>query len=102
MASDSHGSAPNLHRSTPTQGVEADDTAAPGKFLTTDEVVSRYRGEVTISTLQNWRAMRIGPSFVKIGKAVLYPVDELESWDRKNMVVCRSSKVIGRSRVTDK
>jgi hypothetical protein len=30
--------------------------------------------------------MRIGPTFVKIGKAVLYPTDELDAWDQKNMV----------------
>ncbi len=30
----------------------------------------------------------LGPSFVKIGKAVLYPVDELDAWDEKNRVPC--------------
>jgi hypothetical protein len=62
------------------------------KFLTAQEVSERYRGEITVGTLRNWRAMRIGPAFVKIGKAVLYPVDELEAWDRQNMVVCRTSR----------
>lgn len=36
--------------------------------------------------------MRLGPSFVKVGKAVLYPVDELDAWDEKNRVQCRASK----------
>ena len=36
--------------------------------------------------------MRIGPTFVKIGKAVLYPAGELDAWDRKNIVPCRASK----------
>jgi len=36
--------------------------------------------------------MKIGPSFVKIGKAVLYPIDELEAWDERNRVQCRASK----------
>jgi hypothetical protein len=62
------------------------------KFLTAQEVSDRYRGEITVGTLRNWRAMRIGPAFVKIGKAVLYPVDELEAWDKQNMVVCRTSR----------
>src|SRR5262249_15369243 len=53
------------------------------KFLTPEEVSERYRGEVTVGTLRNWRAMRIGPAFVKIGKAVLYPIDELDAWVRK-------------------
>jgi hypothetical protein len=62
------------------------------KFLTAQEVSERYRGEITVGTLRNWRAMRIGPAFVKIGKAVLYPVDELDAWDKQNMVVCGTSR----------
>jgi hypothetical protein len=29
--------------------------------------------------------MRIGPSFIKIGKAILYPLEELNRWDRRNL-----------------
>jgi hypothetical protein len=58
-------------------------------YLTAEEVSERYRGEISTGTLANWRAMRIGPTFVKIGKAVLYPVEELDAWDQKNMVICR-------------
>jgi Helix-turn-helix domain len=63
---------------------------ADTKFLTAEEVSARYRGEV--GTLRNWRAMRIGPAYVKIGKAVLYPVDELDAWDKENLVICRAPK----------
>ena len=66
------------------------------KFLTSEEVSARYRGEISVGTLRNWRAMRIGPAYVKIGKAVLYPIEELEAWDRKNLVTCRTSKALGR------
>lgn len=65
---------------------------ADTKFLTAEEVSERYRGEITVGTLRNWRAMRIGPPFVKIGKAVLYPVSELDAWDQKNTVSCRASR----------
>jgi Helix-turn-helix domain len=65
---------------------------ADTKFLTAEEVSERYRGEISVGTLRNWRAMRIGPPFVKIGKAVLYPITELDAWDQKNMVSCRASK----------
>jgi hypothetical protein len=41
------------------------------RFLTAEEVAERYRGEITVGTLRNWRAMRVGPGFIKIGKAVL-------------------------------
>jgi hypothetical protein len=46
------------------------------KYLTAEEVSERYRGAVRMGTLRNWRAMRVGPTFVKVGKAVLYPIDE--------------------------
>jgi|SRR3989338_8717449 len=75
------------------------DLMADEKFLTTEEVAERYRGEVSIGTLENWRAQRIGPPFVKIGKAVLYPIEELDAWDRRNLVSCDDAKVVGRRRL---
>lgn len=57
-------------------------------FLTPDEVAERYRNEISAGTLRNWRAMRVGPSYLKIGKTVLYPIAELEGWERKNLVAC--------------
>ncbi|MGZ3309341.1 MAG: helix-turn-helix domain-containing protein, partial [Xanthobacteraceae bacterium] len=63
-------------------------------YLTAEEVSERYRGEITVGTLRNWRAMRIGPAFIKIGKAVLYPLEELDAWDKANMVTCRAPKSI--------
>ena len=60
-------------------------------FLTLDEVIDRYRDQISGGTLRNWRSMRVGPSFLKLGKAVLYPLEELERWDRRNLVVCRPS-----------
>jgi hypothetical protein len=47
-------------------------------FLTLNEVVERYRGQISEGTLRNWRSMRVGPSFLKVGKNVLYPLEELE------------------------
>jgi Helix-turn-helix domain len=64
---------------------------AESKFLTTEEVCERYRGEISVGTLRNWRAQRVGPSFIKIGKSVLYPVQALDEWDQKNLVICRLS-----------
>lgn len=61
-------------------------------YLTSDEVVERYRGQLSEGTLRNWRSMQIGPSFIKIGKSILYPVDELDRWDRANLVVCRRTR----------
>jgi hypothetical protein len=62
--------------------------------LRVDEVVERYRGQISEGTLRNWRSIRIGPSFIKIGKAILYPLEELDRWDRRNLVVCRPSRSV--------
>jgi hypothetical protein len=66
--------------------------ATSRSFVPLKEVVERYRGQVSEGTLRNWRSMRIGPSFIKIGKAILYPLEELDRWDRRNLVVCRPSR----------
>jgi hypothetical protein len=63
---------------------------ATRKYLTAEEVAERYCGAVTVGTLRNWRAMRTGPHFLKIGKAVLYPLEELDAWDKTNLVTCRA------------
>jgi hypothetical protein len=73
---------------------DSEQRTADTIYLTPEEVSDRYRGEISVGTLRNWRALRIGPTFVKIGKAVLYPVDELDVWDKKNKVICRSPKSI--------
>lgn len=45
-------------------------------FLTLNEVIERYRGQISEGTWRN--SMRVGPSFLKVGKAVLYPREELD------------------------
>lgn len=62
------------------------------KYLTPEEVTERYRGTISIGTLRNWRSMRIGPAYVKVGKSVLYPSSELDVWDQANAVPCRAVK----------
>ncbi len=63
-------------------------------YLTLEEVVERYRNQVSEGTLRNWRSKRIGPSFIKIGKSVLYPVNELDRWDRSNLVPCQRTRYL--------
>src|ERR1700682_2572936 len=46
-------------------------------FLTLNEVIERYGGQISKGILRNWRSMRVGPSFPKVGKAVLSPLEEL-------------------------
>lgn len=60
------------------------------KYLTQDEVADRYRGLISVRTLANWRSLRIGPRYTKIGKTVLYEESELDAWDDKNTIKCAS------------
>jgi len=64
-------------------------TVSGPAYLTSEEVVERYRNKVSDGTLRNWRCKRIGPSYLKIGKTILYPADELDRWDRSNLTSCR-------------
>jgi len=48
------------------QSITGGDASAEGgrmsetTFLTPEEVAERYRGSVSVGTLRNWRAMKIG------------------------------------------
>jgi len=66
-------------------------TEVEDDLLTDEEVVARYRGRITLGTLRNWRALKIGPSYIKVGKAVLYSRAALQAWDKRNTVTCSNS-----------
>ena len=52
-------------------------------YLTPDELVERYRGQVNKRTLVNWRSHREGPKYTKIGGRVLYRIDNVIEWESK-------------------
>lgn len=52
-----------------------------GLYLTAEELCQRYRGQISVRTLANWRCLGIGPKFVKIGGRCLYPINEVLSWE---------------------
>lgn len=55
-------------------------------FLTPLEVVERYHGKISVRTLANWRSAGISPPFSKIGGRILYPLRELEAWEKRRTV----------------
>ena len=57
-------------------------------YLTPAEVVRRYRFSFTLETLANHRAAGVGFPYLKVGKAVLYPVALLDDYDKKHLVIC--------------
>ena len=54
-------------------------------YLTPTELVERWRGVVTLSTLDNWRSLGRGPRYFRAGGRVLYPVQEVEAFEQRNM-----------------
>jgi hypothetical protein len=47
------------------------------------EAAERLR--VSVGTLANWRTAGEGPKFLKFGRRVLYPVPELEAFERASL-----------------
>lgn len=51
-------------------------------FLTPDELVLRYKGNISVKTLANWRTKGGGPDYVKIGGKIMYPLLAVIAWER--------------------
>ncbi len=64
----------------------ATENAEAPRYLTEQEVSQRYRGCISVGTLRNWRSQRMGPAYLKVGKAVLYSVRQLDEWDLKQTI----------------
>ncbi len=67
-------------------GGEADELADElrANLLTPEQVVARYRGAVTIDTLERWRHFKTGPAYRRIGRLVFYHTADLFSWEKAN------------------
>lgn len=51
--------------------------------LTTEELAARYRMHPT--SVANWRVSGQGPKYIKAGKRVLYPLNEVEAWEAERV-----------------
>lgn len=65
------------------------------EFLTPAEVSARYNGRISVRTLSNWRNLGSGPPYTKLGGKVLYPLDRLVEWERRNTVQSTSQYTKG-------
>ncbi|MFI1237524.1 helix-turn-helix domain-containing protein [Nocardia salmonicida] len=54
--------------------------------LTPEQLAERFG--MTRESLAQWRYLRKGPSYVKAGKKVFYPLAAIEEYERRNTVVC--------------
>jgi predicted DNA-binding transcriptional regulator AlpA len=48
------------------------------EYLKDEQVAEEF--QVSVATLANWRYLRTGPPFVKLGHAVRYRRSDLEAW----------------------
>ncbi len=55
------------------------------QYLTPQALAERWCGVVTLATLSNWRSAGRGPRFLKAGGRVLYPLQEVERFEQRNM-----------------
>jgi predicted DNA-binding transcriptional regulator AlpA len=49
--------------------------------------------QVSEDTLREWRRLKTGPDFVKVGKAVLYRETDVQKWIEMNVVPTTRSRV---------
>ena len=56
--------------------------------LITEKVAAEMLG-LSVGTLQNWRCNSEGPSYLKLGGAVRYRPEDLETYVAENLVVLR-------------
>lgn len=63
------------------------------QYLTPGELSARFRGEISVRTLANWRVLGTGPKYTKIGGRVLYPIAEVQAWEAARTVNSTSNYV---------
>lgn len=63
------------------------------KLISIDGLVTRWHGQLSKKTLANWRVQGRGPSYIKVGKVVLYVLDSVRDFEQKNLRTISSEKV---------
>lgn len=69
------------------QPEEKRDNIVPNTtYLTPEELSGRYKNEISVKTLANWRSHGGGPKYSKIGGKILYPLNEVQAWEASRTV----------------
>lgn len=62
-------------------------------FITPEELVSRYKGRISVKTLANWRTKGGGPDYTKIGGKIMYRMDAIIEWERHRTFASTAKRV---------
>lgn len=54
------------------------------KYLTPEELIQRYRGKISLRTLDNWRSSGKGPHFTRVGWRILYPLSKVLDYEKRH------------------
>lgn len=60
-----------------------DPTSAPrplSRYLTPAELAAFLDHSVTEGTLRNYRSLKVGPTYITVGRKVFYPIDGVYAW----------------------
>jgi phosphatidylserine decarboxylase len=53
-------------------------------YLTPQELLARWKGQVAAATLATWRSRGGGPAFTKLGGRVVYSIRDVEAYEARN------------------
>lgn len=56
------------------------------QFLNPEELVKRFNNAVSVQTLANWRNLKKGPAYLKIGGRVMYKLEDVENWEKQQTI----------------
>ncbi|RJO80237.1 DNA-binding protein [Nocardia panacis] len=59
----------------------------PEPRLTPEQLEERWPG-ITRQRLAQWRYLRVGPDYIKVGKSVFYPLSSVLDYEQRNTVTC--------------
>lgn len=62
--------------------------SVPIQNLTEQDLAKRWK--ISVKTLQDWRLRGNGPVFLKLGKSVRYPLEEILAYEEKNRATSTS------------
>jgi hypothetical protein len=52
-------------------------------YITADDLVVRFKNQISKRTLANWRTQKEGPQYTKIGGRVLYSMEAVIKWEKR-------------------